>query len=136
MDAWPEVWHAWPGTIHLSIERRVELVTLPALLFRDARVVDGIADEPFEAAVLVVDGHVAEIGALGMRAPDLPGLRVVALDGRTLMPGLIDAHVHPTATEVIVVNGDPLADVDVLARPQSTLRMVVTEGRVRLEHLA
>jgi imidazolonepropionase-like amidohydrolase len=55
------------------------------------------------------------------------------------LPGLIDAHVHPTATEVIeviVVDGDPLADVDVLARPQSTLRMVVTEGRVRLEHLA
>jgi N-acyl-D-aspartate/D-glutamate deacylase len=85
------------------MERRVEHVTLPALLFRDARVVDGIGDEPFEAAVLVVDGHRAEIGALGMRAPDLPGL---------------------------------LADVDVLARPQSTLRMVVTEGRVRLEHLA
>ena len=83
------------------MEGRSEPMTPPALLFRDARVVDGIADEPFEAAVLVVDGRVAEIGAPGMRAPDLSDLRVIALEGRTLMPGLIDVHVHPTATEVI-----------------------------------
>ena len=37
--------------------------------------------------------------------------------------------------DLIVVDGDPLADIGVLARPEATLRMVVTEGRVRLERL-
>jgi hypothetical protein len=34
---------------------------LPALLIRDARLVDGLSDEPVDsAALLVVDGHVTE----------------------------------------------------------------------------
>jgi imidazolonepropionase-like amidohydrolase len=37
--------------------------------------------------------------------------------------------------DLIVVEGDPLADVSVLARPDETLVMVVTEGRVRLDRL-
>ncbi len=75
---------------------------LPALLFRDARLVDGLSDEPLDgAALLVVDGRIAEIGTPGLPTPDLPDLRVIDLAGRTVMPGLIDAHVHPTAAEVI-----------------------------------
>lgn len=75
---------------------------LPALLFRDGRLVDGVGDEPLDgAALLVVDGRVAEIGTPGLPTPDLPDLRVIDLAGRTVMPGLIDAHVHPTAVEVI-----------------------------------
>jgi len=35
--------------------------------------------------------------------------------------------------DLIVVDGNPLADVTVLARPGSTLRMVVTSGRVRVD---
>ena len=38
--------------------------------------------------------------------------------------------------DLIVVDGNPLADVTVLARPESTLRMVVTGGRVRVDVLA
>ncbi len=38
--------------------------------------------------------------------------------------------------DLVVVDGDPLADVSVLARPDETLRMVVTEGRVRLDRMA
>jgi imidazolonepropionase-like amidohydrolase len=38
--------------------------------------------------------------------------------------------------DVIVVQGHPLADIGVLARPAETLRMVVTEGRVRFDALA
>jgi imidazolonepropionase-like amidohydrolase len=38
--------------------------------------------------------------------------------------------------DLIVVDGDPLADVSVLARPTVTLRMVVIEGHVRMDRLA
>jgi hypothetical protein len=38
--------------------------------------------------------------------------------------------------DLIVVDGDPLADVTVLSRPAETLRLVVTAGRVRMDALA
>jgi imidazolonepropionase-like amidohydrolase len=74
---------------------------MSAILFRVALLVDGLADEPRDGVdVLVVDGRIAEVGDPHVAAPDLPDLRVVDLHGLTLMPGLIDAHVHPTAAEV------------------------------------
>jgi imidazolonepropionase-like amidohydrolase len=75
---------------------------MSAILFRGARLVDGLGDEPREGVdVLVVDDRIVEVGEPRIDRPDLPDLRVVILAGLTLMPGLIDAHVHPTAAEVI-----------------------------------
>ncbi len=75
---------------------------MSAILFRATRLVDGLADEPRDGVdVLVVDDRIAEIGEPDIAVPDLPDLRVIDLAGRTLMPGLIDAHVHPSAAEVI-----------------------------------
>src|SRR5688500_18740013 len=51
----------------------------------DARVRDA-------AAVLVENGRIARVGASADAIPE--GARVVDLGGRTLMPGLVDAHVH------------------------------------------
>ena len=96
---------------------------LPALLLRDARLVDGLSDEPIDgAALLVVDGHIVEIGSPGLPNPDLEDVRVIDLGGRTVMPGLIDAHVHPTAVEI----------VEDFQRPMPTsLRTLI--AKVRLE---
>jgi imidazolonepropionase-like amidohydrolase len=44
------------------------------------------------AGVLVEDGTIARVGDAGDGAPE--GARVLDLEGRTLMPGLIDAHAH------------------------------------------
>ena len=75
---------------------------MAAILFQSARLVDGLADEPRDGVdVLVVDDRIADIGEPRLVAPGLADLRVVDLDGLTLMPGLIDAHVHPSAAEVI-----------------------------------
>ncbi len=72
-----------------------------AILFRSARLVDGLADEPVDGIdLLVLDGRIAEIGPRLAPAPSGDAV-VVDLGGLTLMPGLIDAHVHPTATEII-----------------------------------
>lgn len=74
---------------------------MSAILFRAALLVDGLADEPRDGIdVLVVDGRIAEVGDPHVAAPDLPDLRTVDLAGLTLMPGLIDAHVHPSTAEV------------------------------------
>jgi imidazolonepropionase-like amidohydrolase len=46
-------------------------------------------------SLLLVDGLVAEVGGAEVRAPE--DARVVDVGGRTVLPGLIDAHVHATA---------------------------------------
>ena len=62
----------------------------PATLIRDARVFDGTrALEHHD--VLVENGRIARVGR-GLRAP--AGAAVIDGSGRTLLPGLIDAHTH------------------------------------------
>jgi imidazolonepropionase-like amidohydrolase len=62
------------------------------LAYRAARVVDGISEEPMEVGVVVVeDGRIASVGPARELAS---GVEVVDLGDATLLPGLIDAHVH------------------------------------------
>ncbi len=64
-------------------------------LFTNGRVLDPAAGVLREGlAVLVRDGRIAEVGA-GIAAPS--DARVIDLGGRTLMPGLIDCHMHVVA---------------------------------------
>ncbi len=69
------------------------------LVFKNAYLIDGLGGEPVAGAAVVVEGErIAEVldhppGALPASA------RVVDCQGRTLMPGLIDAHVHLTCME-------------------------------------
>lgn len=60
------------------------------MLLANARLIDGTGRDQIErAAVRIVDGKIAEVQT-GAGAPD----GAVDLGGRTLMPGLIDAHAH------------------------------------------
>ena len=61
-----------------------------AILFRDARVFDGTRVIE-RTSVLVSDGRIAEIGASIAPPADA---EVVDAAGKTLLPGLIDAHTH------------------------------------------
>ncbi len=66
------------------------------LWLTNVRLWDGISSTVSErAAVLICDGVIERIGDASEPAPD--GARVIELDGRTLMPGLIDLHVHTQA---------------------------------------
>ena len=80
-------------------------VQLPALLFSDnerperpvwltnARLFDGTAAPVRErAGVLVEDGRITRVSESADGAPD--GVRTVDLGGRTLMPGIVNAHLH------------------------------------------
>lgn len=65
------------------------------VLFADCDLFDGVSDEIRRGMhVLVADGRIAEVSDRAIRAT---ADRVIAAKGRTLMPGLIDAHVHITA---------------------------------------
>ena len=59
-----------------------------------------LLDRDGPAAVLVDDGRIARVGAASDATPE--GADVVDLDGATLLPGLIDAHVHVTSFDMPV----------------------------------
>lgn len=66
------------------------------LLFLNGTVIDGNGGLTEKGALLVEDGKVAAVGStahLEARRKDA-GVVIVDLQGRTLMPGIIDCHVH------------------------------------------
>ena len=66
---------------------------------RNARLVDGTGAPPREGVTVVIDaGKIVRVGAASDATQE--GATVVDLAGRTLLPGLIDAHVHVTAFEL------------------------------------
>ncbi len=67
------------------------------VLLSNCQVIDGLADEPLGLRhILVIGDRIEEISDRPIKAPT--DTRQIDLAGRTLMPGLIDAHVHVTAT--------------------------------------
>jgi imidazolonepropionase-like amidohydrolase len=71
---------------------------MTALLFRNARIFDGTNAECAEGMhVRVADRLIQEVSAKAIAAP---GARVIDVGGRTLMPGLIDAHLHAYCSDV------------------------------------
>jgi imidazolonepropionase-like amidohydrolase len=68
---------------------------VPQLIFRNARIFDGHSAECAAGMhVRVADGLIQEVSARPLGAPDA---QVIDVAGRTLMPGMIDAHVHAYA---------------------------------------
>jgi len=68
----------------------------PTLLIRDVRVFDGYRALDHRS-VLVRGGVIAEVAGPGLKPPR--GATVVEGAGRTLLPGIIDAHVHVSHTD-------------------------------------
>ncbi|WP_312527293.1 metal-dependent hydrolase family protein [Paracoccus sp. (in: a-proteobacteria)] len=65
-----------------------------AILFTNGRVLDPVAGQ-LSAQEVLVEGE--RIIAVGTGLPRQEQTRVIDLQGRTIMPGLIDCHVHVTA---------------------------------------
>ena len=57
-------------------------------VFANGQVFDGTGSDPADADVVVEGGRIVDVG------PGLDGDEVVDCDGATVLPGLIDAHVH------------------------------------------
>jgi len=108
------------------------------------RLFDGTGASPREASgVLIEDGRVAAIGAASDGVPE--GAKTIELAGRTLMPGLIDAHAHLKADRPTPEPGaEPLwpgvdghmlaADLrEMLRRGITTVRDVGSYGDIVLE---
>lgn len=64
--------------------------------FADVRVIDGVAASALDHRDVVVDGGRIVAVAAAVPREALPGEMVIDGGGRTLLPGLIDAHAHYT----------------------------------------
>ncbi len=65
--------------------------------FVDVRLIDGVTDHVREHVDVEVDGErITAVVGHDPHRPEAPGEHVIAGAGRTLLPGLIDAHAHYT----------------------------------------
>lgn len=71
-----------------------------ATIVKNVRIIDGVSDKPLEGqAVLIVGERIKRIGGESelLNASNMPaGADIVDAGGRTLIPGLINAHEHLT----------------------------------------
>jgi imidazolonepropionase-like amidohydrolase len=85
---------------------------MASILLTNARVFDGVSGDCSEGTqVLVEGGVIREVSSGTIKAEDA---QLIDVGGRTLMPGLIDAHIHAYASDVNVPN------IDVAGAPYRT----------------
>jgi imidazolonepropionase-like amidohydrolase len=68
------------------------MIVMSQVIFRNARIFDGFSGDCAEGmSVWVADGLIREISVGALTGS---GAQIIDAAGKTLMPGLIDAHVH------------------------------------------
>lgn len=78
------------------------------ILFKNARIFDGTREScPEGMFVRVADGRIQEISD---QCPTFVDGQIIDVGGRTLMPGMIDAHVHAFASDVSVQKIEALGE--------------------------
>ena len=93
--------------------------------FTNARIVDGTTPEPKDpVSVVVENGGIRDVGA-NIRAE---GAEVIDLAGRTLMPGLIDCHVHVIAVVASLAQNAKLPDSLVTSRSMHVMGGMLKRG--------
>ncbi|AOG05717.1 metal-dependent hydrolase family protein [Bosea sp. RAC05] len=98
---------------------------MASTLFTNARIVDGTAPEAgAPVSVLVEGGTIREVG----KAVTSAKAKIVDLKGKTLMPGLIDAHVHVVAGVADLGRNAQLPDSLVTARSFVIMREMLMRG--------
>jgi imidazolonepropionase-like amidohydrolase len=95
------------------------------ILLANARIVDGTSPEPSDPVSVLVDG-----GTIRAVGPDVrsPAADVIDLGGRTLMPGLIDAHVHVVASVANLGANAALPDALVAHRAAHIMTAMLHRG--------
>ncbi len=81
---------------------------MPAIVLKNARIFDGVSEDCAEGQHLLIEsGMIREISSKPIKSSDA---KVLDVGGRTLMPGLIDAHIHAYASDVSVQKVDLAGD--------------------------
>jgi imidazolonepropionase-like amidohydrolase len=104
------------------------------VLLRGCRLLDPAAGEPCERVDVLVEGErVREVSERPLRDE---AARVVDVGGRTLMPGLIDAHAHVYLSEVDLLRLEDLPPALLVARAAARLRGMLDRGYTTVRDVA
>lgn len=99
---------------------------MPTILFKNAALLDPLRSDLLEGHhVLVEDRLIKEVSD---RPIEASVDRVIDLKGKTLMPGLIDLHVHAVAVELDLSQQARMANVLVTLRSTMLLRGMLKRG--------
>src|SRR5262245_37562462 len=75
----------------------------------NGQLIDGTGAAPVpDAALVITDGRIVFAGPVAQAPPVAPGARRLDARGGTIMPGLVEAHFHPTYFDVAA-----LEDLDI-----------------------
>ncbi len=99
---------------------------MSAVLFKNANLLDPLQADLLEGHhVLVEDGVIKEVSDKPINAASA---RVIDAAGRTLMPGLIDLHVHVLATQLNLSTQGVLPDALVMMRAVPIMAAMLRRG--------
>jgi len=86
------------GAAHGLYEKLVYLADGATTVVTGGRLIDGTGAPPVDDATVVIRGdRIAAVGPAGrVQVPRDPGVRTIDARGKTVLPGLIDSHVHFT----------------------------------------
>lgn len=98
-------------------------------LITNGTLIDGTGRQPVRnAAVIVRDGRIASAGPAAGTPPPPPGVAVIDARGGTIMPGLVEAHFHPTYFNVAA-----LEDLDIKYPVEYVTLLAAANAKLALE---
>jgi imidazolonepropionase-like amidohydrolase len=99
------------------------------LYLKNVRLIDGTGAPARDGAALVIEGdtivHVGPLDPAG--APKGPGVEAMDLGGRTVIPGLIEAHIHLSYNHVKAI-----ADLDLNCPPEYSTLLAAKNAELAL----
>ncbi len=87
-------------------------VSFPKVFLKNFRLFDGETNRLLEGMTVLVEKGMIQAVERDADVTDLKGYKTVDLKGKTLLPGLIDAHVHITVPFMYSVNVDTLRQME------------------------
>ncbi len=102
------------------------------MLLRNARIVDATAAEPRAGNVLIEDGVIRDVNARTATGD----CEVIDVAGRTVMPGLIDCHVHVVASVMDLAMNAQLPAATAVLRTVPILKGMLERGFTTVRDLA
>ena len=99
---------------------------MPLALFTNFEMLDPEADDLIGGCQLLVEGdRIREVSSKPIKVGDVT---TIDCGGRTLMPGLIDSHVHAVLSEVVIRNMESIPLTLMTARAADRLRCMLDRG--------
>ncbi|MCW5729333.1 MAG: amidohydrolase family protein [Alphaproteobacteria bacterium] len=101
---------------------------MSGILFKNVRVIDAVARTPFQGEVLVEGNRIRAVARKPGGIKPAVGTGIVDGGGATLMPGLVEAHAHPSFANTSTL--EALGDIP----PEEHVLLTMKHVRLLLDH--